>query len=86
MKPLQECLFEIDRKLTIHRLWKELKGAITEKSLYTIQNDPSTNIRMSTASLIFDITKNKFGRGLRPWEYLMNIQDWSKNEVKFGKR
>lgn len=83
MKTLQENLFELHPKLTIHRLWKELGGSITERSLYNIVNNPETNIRMSTASLIFDITKNKYGRGLCPWDYLQNVQDWSKFKKTF---
>ena len=86
MKNLEQCLKDIDRRMTIYKLYKMLDGSITQASLYAINRDPEINIRLSTASLIFDVTKNKLGRGLRPWDYLMNVQDWSKYEKTFGSK
>ena len=82
MKNLEDALKEIDPRLTIYRLYKDLGGSIGANSLYKIARDPEINMKISTVGLIFDVTKNKYGRGLRPWDYL-NVQDWSDYKVRF---
>ena len=85
MKNLADALKEIHPKLNIYKLYNELRGSVTVNTLYLINNDPEKDIRLSTASLIFDITKNKYGRGLAPWDYT-TCQNFSKQEVKFNKK
>jgi hypothetical protein len=83
MKNLEDALKEIHPTLTIYRLYKDLGGSIGANSLYKIANDPEINMKLSTASLIFDVTKNKYGRGLRPWDYLISVQDWTDYKKTF---
>jgi hypothetical protein len=82
MKNLEEALRELHPKLTIYKLHRELGKSIALNSLYLISRDPETNIKLSTANLIFEITKERYGRGLCPWDYL-NVLDWRKNEKRF---
>ena len=82
MKNLEDCLRELNRDFTVYKLWKLLNNSISLGQLYAINNDPELNVRVSTIGMIFDVTKELYGRGIAPWEYL-HVQDWSKQEKKF---